>query len=152
MAIERAPRFGSERRSDLEEVTARLMQLGATGDEVRAFAEHWDDLDDEWTVEARAEFVRLPDARLREALEAVRTEYLDSTLTEEQAAERAAAIAYRDALNEAYRRVGGTVPDVLAWVGGDPARARAVLDLETSSDGQARKTLIGPLQQVLNGS
>lgn len=40
----------------------------------------------------------------------------------------------------------GTIPDVLAWVGNDPARARAALDAER--DGANRSSLINQLEPI----
>ena len=41
---------------------------------------------------------------------------------------------------------GGTIGDVLAWVGADPARAELALEAELA--GKRRKTLVDALEQV----
>lgn len=45
----------------------------------------------------------------------------------------------------------GTVDDVLAWVGGDPARAAAALEAETSAP-SPRSSLVGRLSALIPGS
>jgi len=42
----------------------------------------------------------------------------------------------------------GTIPAVMAWVAGDPARARTALDAEVAKGDAARKTLMANLEEI----
>ena len=146
-----------ETRGPLETFLMRLRQLGATLDEIDAVAATWDQLDpdddpdpDAWTVTRRREVMYADDTYLLALIREGRDEYELGTTTQEQADDKAEAAAFNAALNEASGRVGGTVPAVLAWVGGDPTRARAVLDLEAAPTGAGRKTLLGPLRELVD--
>lgn len=44
---------------------------------------------------------------------------------------------------------GGTVADVMAWVGDDPDRARRALDAEAAKGDKARSTLVDSLTVVV---
>lgn len=65
----------SDRQDECEYVARRLRQLGATPEEVAAFVERWDALDDEWTRDSRAAFARLSDGHLRDHILSARDEY-----------------------------------------------------------------------------
>lgn len=138
-----------ERVGRLDGFTARLRQLGATDDEVAAVRDTWDDYDDDWTPERKAELLRTTDAELGSMLADVRAEYQQGITSQEQADAAAADAAYRVQFRQAHERIGGNVQSLLDWVAGDPMRARAVLALEEGPDGAGRKTLIGPLRQLL---
>lgn len=43
------------------------------------------------------------------------------------------------------------VPEVLAWVDGDPRKAAVVLEMETLAD-RPRKTLVEPLREIVDGA
>lgn len=139
----------SERVGQLDGFLARLRQLGASPDEVAAVADTWDDYDEDWTPERKAELLRTTDAELGQMLADVRTEYTVGTTPQEQADAEAAEANYRLQFRQAHERIGGNVQSLLDWVGDDPVKARAVLALEEGPDGAGRKTLIGPLQQLL---
>lgn len=145
-----------ETRSQLDQFLARLTDLGAEPDELQLVRDSWDDLDpdddtdpDAFTAARRAELVSMPDDKLAGLLAASRDEYEVGTTTEEEAEQARAAAEYRDAYREAAERIGGNVDSVLAWVADDPVRAQAVLDLERSSDGADRKTLVKPLAELM---
>lgn len=148
-----------EVRTELQQFTQRLRDLGATPDEVDPVLATWDDLDaddataDEgeappWTAARRTALVNAPDAELLGLILAARDEYTYATTTEGEAAdaERQAQLAAVAA--DAAGVIGRSVGDVLAWVGTDADRATAVLALETAEGaGANRKTLVGPLQE-----
>lgn len=154
---------GGEVRSQVDQFAQRLRNLGATPDEVDPVVASWDDLDPPdtkagpgepppWTAARRAALVSAPDAELLGLIEAARDEYAYATTTEAQAndADKRAALARIDAGAAAV--VGRSVADVLAWVDGDPDRARAVLALETApGEGGNRKTLVEPLRALVGG-
>jgi len=146
-----------ERRSDLDQFVTRLVDLGAQPDEVQLVRDSWDDLDPDddtdpeaFTAARRAELVRMPDAQLRGLLSASREEHELGTTTEEEAEAHRQMAEYRVAYQEAAERIGGNVDSVLAWVADDPVRAEAVLELEQGTDGAGRKTLVGPLRELLD--
>ena len=146
-----------ERRTDLDQFVGRLVDLGAQPDEVQLVRDSWDDLDPDdstdpeaFTAARRAELVRMPDDQLRGLLTASRDEHTLGTTTEEEAEAHRQMAEYRQAYQEAAERIGGNVDSVLAWVADDPVRAEAVLELETSPDGADRKTLVGPLRDLLD--
>lgn len=146
----------SESRTELDQFVSRLVDLGAQPDEVQLVRDSWDDLDpdddtdpDAFTTARRAELVRMPDDKLLALLHASREEHELGTTTEEEAEAARAEAQYRVAVAEAHERIGGNVDSVLAWVADDPVRAEAVLDLETGPDGADRKTLVGPLRDLL---
>lgn len=146
----------SEVRSEQEQFLARLRDLGATDDEVRTVADHWDDLDPDdpddpeaFTKARRAELIRSGDGVLLGLIHAGRAEYEHGTTTEDEATAKDFAAAYAAAQAEAVGRIGGNVESVLAWVGGDEVRAMAVLQLETAPEGADRKTLVEPLQELV---
>lgn len=134
-----AVRVSNESRGDLETLLARLDLLGASPDELDQVREGWDDLDDDWTLEARAAFVRMSDADLVAAIQGVRDEYRLGTTTEAEEHTQATIraeddLAAGDVLSQA-------IPHVLAWVGDDDARAFAVHDAEARRP-EPRKTLM----------
>lgn len=146
-----------ERRTELDQFVTRLVELGAQPDEVQLVRDSWDDLDpddstdpDAFTAARRAELVRLPDDQLRSMISASRDEHTLGTTTEEEAEAHRQMAEYRQAYQEAAERIGGNVDSVLAWVADDPVRAEAVLELEEGPDGAGRKTLVGPLRDLLD--
>jgi len=149
-----------ERRDPKTQFLARLRDLGATDDELAQVDDGWDDLepdgtpDDEYgrpafTRQYRDQLLAAGDRELTQLLHDARVEHATGTMSDEdrQLAERDQA--YRQAVAEAYERIGGNVDSILAWVGDDPQRAQAVHHLETGPDGAARKTLVGPLEDLL---
>jgi len=148
------PRYAaSEIRGELDQFLSRLRDLGATPDELAAVARTWDDLDpddctdpDCFTRRHRDELAHAPDDRLRALILDGRAEYEHGTTTQEDADAQAREAAYLAALEEAAGRIGGNVASVLDWVGGDPVRARAMVELESAPEGAQRKTLLAALQ------
>jgi hypothetical protein len=146
-----------ERRSELDQFAQRLTDLGAQPDEVQLVRDSWDELDpddstdpDAFTAARRAELLRMPDDQLRALLTSSRDEYELGTTSEEEAEAHRQMAAYRLAYAEAGERICGNVDSVLAWVADDPVRAEAVLELEQGPDGADRKTLVGPLRDLLD--
>lgn len=146
----RVSRSAPQSVSELDQFVGRLRSLGATPDEIVTVRETWDAFDTDWTPERRGIFVRLPDDALRAELLATRQDFDHDTRTEqEQGAVDAAghvARVHRDAADVIGRSVG----EVLGWVGADAIRAMAVLDLELGPDGGGRKTLVKPLEAMLD--
>jgi hypothetical protein len=149
--------IAGERRTELDQFVSRLVDLGAQPDEVQLVRDSWDDLDPDdstdpeaFTAARRAELVRMPDDQLRGLLSASREEHELGTTTEEEAEAHRQMAEYRQAYREAAERIAGNVDSVLAWVADDPVRAEAVLELEEGPDGAARKTLVGPLRDLLD--
>jgi hypothetical protein len=151
----------SEGRSELDQFITRLSDLGATDDELTQVREQWDalepddtpddpDLGPAWTRAYRDQLVATGDRELTQLLRRARAEHLEGTTDPDEAEATARRRAYDRALGEAQDRVGGTVAEVLAWVADDPVRAQAVHQLETSSDGANRKTLVEPLADLLD--
>lgn len=145
-----------EVRSPLDQFLQRLVDLGATPDEVQRVADAWDQLDPDddpdpeaWTRARRDAFAQAGDAELLAALQATRDEYKLGHTTEAEAEAEAAALALDAALAEATGRMAGNVQSILAWVADDPYRAEAVLRLEVAPEGADRTTLVGPLTQQL---
>lgn len=141
-----------EGRNQLGQFVQRLVELGATGDEVQAVVDTWDDLDpdgtpDGYTRRDRDLLVAQGDNELREQILAARREHRYATTTDQEAAAQARERAYQQALREAQDRIGGNVDAVVAWVGGDVVRAQAVRRLETGPDGASRKTLLAQLPE-----
>lgn len=143
----------SEIRSERDQWAQRLAACGASAEEITAASDSWDRLDDDWTAERRHYLATAAgDDEIRALIRDARADYETGTVTEEDAAERAEATSYAVAVDEASRRIGGTIPSILAWVGDDPVRARATLKLETSSRGAGRVTLISALEGLTDGS
>lgn len=139
-------------RDDLATALDRLRLLGATPDEVDAFAKGWDDfVPGVWDEDIRAEWLVRPDADLIEELAAIRLEYSVGTTTEAEAAARDDARRHAALVQEAAKIISSPVRAVVAWVDGDPARARAVHDLETADGGGDRVTLLRHLDLLLAG-
>lgn len=140
-----------EVQGELATVLERLRTLGATPDELAAFEEHWDDFDDDWTPERRAQLRYASDPELRQMIGSVRVEHFEHTHTEDEEADVVAEQRAAAAAEEAPGHMGGSVKSLLAWVDEDPdlvlARARAVYDLEV--DGQQRTTLLSGLAERL---
>lgn len=150
----------AEVRSEAEHFARRLRDLGATEDEIGPVLDSWDDLEADdtevgegeapaWTAAYRTELVSAPDAQLLAMILTARDEfaYANTTEAEADAAEHEAKQAQVDA--DAAEVIGRSVADVLAWVDGDPDRARAALALETAEgQGGNRKTLVEPLSAL----
>jgi hypothetical protein len=152
------PRTNVESRSPLEQFVARLRDLGATDDEVELVETTWDNLDPDdssfpeaWTRARRDEMARLGDNELRRMIRDSREEYALGTTTEEEQQAAEDRRRAHTARAEASERIHGNVPSVLAWVGDDTVRARAVLELETGVDGRERSTLVKALREIVNG-
>lgn len=128
-------RRAHESISELDQFVGRLRRLGATDDEVSQVVDGWDQFDDDWTPRRRREFVRSTDAEIVGDLAALRAEY-------------AGAGGGDGMASEAARIVDQTAAKVLAWVDGDPARARAVLPFERMQADGGRKTLIAALSKI----
>lgn len=146
----------SEVRTPVDQFATRLANLGATPDEVQAVVDAWDDLDpddaadpDAWTAGRRDRVFAADDAELQAMIDSARDEYEVGTTTEADAQAKADHAALRAAEAEAAGRIGGNVDSVLAWVAGDAIRAQAVLALEQAPEGANRKTLVGPLTELV---
>lgn len=144
-----------EERADRDKAmfVGRLRQLGLDEDGIKDVEDHWDDFDGEdWTPDARRMLARAPDRVLREAIRNRNAEFTESTLTveEQDVAELEAAVERAE--SEASDKMGGTVPEILEWVGDDRARAMAVSNLERGPEGGSRKTLTEALDRIIDGS
>lgn len=143
----------SESRSPIDELATRLVQLGATDDEVAEFKRSW--VDDEWNPGEREQMIGMADAQLVEAIVDTRTENDFHSQTPDEAAaleaEQARALELEALKVEAYEQIGGKVADVVGWVGGDPDRAEAVLLWEQQSE-TPRKGVLEPLSELLSAS
>lgn len=128
-------RRAHESVSELDQFVGRLRRLGATDDEVAQVVEGWDRFDEDWTPRRRREFVRASDAEIVADLAALRAEYGGGT-------------GDGGVAGEAARVVDQTAAKVLAWVDGDPVRARAVLPFERMQPDGGRKTLIAALVKI----
>lgn len=165
----RTTRTSQERVSDLEQFVGRIIRLGATADEVASVREAWDELDEDWTAERRAELVRASDEVLVAMIRQSRAEYPyddDPPLERPELEQNPGAVVLGIMPGEPDQHVPWdlNVPDlsvakVLAWVNdvdGDYrlARARAALSVEQGrGEGAhgARTTLVGPLEELLSG-
>ena len=143
------PRVNRETRTDLETFTMRLELLGASPDEVAAVTDGWDDFDGDWTPERRHELLHMGDDGPRGVIVAGREEYDYANTTEEEADARAEAQRLRTARTEAAQRIYGTVPSIVAWMGDDPVRARALRELEEDAEGAGRKTLLAAIDEII---
>lgn len=139
-------------RDSLPAFVERLSILGASVDEIEAVKAHWDTWDEgaddlEYT---RHDLVRLDDADLRKMLAGVRSEYVESTQTEDEQAEAEFREAVAGHLNDAQLVVvNSTVDGVLEWVGDDRAKGRAAYVAElTVPDHKARKGVVGGLRDA----
>lgn len=131
----------------------RLRMLGLDDDGLQDVDDHWDDLnDDDWTPAKRYQLVRASDSVLMAAIRDRYAEFMDSTTTTEQQDIAALDAAVTRAEVEANDKIGGTVADVLAWVGDSRVRAMAASNLERGPDGGSRKTLTEALDRIINGS
>lgn len=139
-------------RRDKATFLHRLKVLGLDDEGLRDVEEHWDDLDADWTPETRRQLARASDGALRQAIRDRNMEFTEGTTTaeEQDVAERQRAV--EDAEAEASDKIGGTVAEVLEWVGGDPVRAMAASNLERGPDGGDRKTLTEALDRIIDGT
>lgn len=142
-------RVARESVSELDQFLGRLRRLGLDEDGLADVAAHWDDFDDDWTPERRRMFVRFPDARLREMIDAVDDEFDIGTISEDDALSDQVDAEYAAAKADALGRMGDTIPGIVEWVAADPVRARATLDLETLPEGANRKTLVEKLETII---
>lgn len=145
-------RIAQQSESPRDLFLRRLVRLGAGDEEVSAVREHWDDFNDDWTPQKRAELMAMSDAQLLALLTEVDDEYDEATTTEEVTVLADHAAAVEAAEVEAYDHMNDTVAGLLGWVGGNRVRAMAVLNLEQSPDGSKRVTLIDALNKVIDGA
>lgn len=138
-----------EVRSELETAVMRLEEIGATPDEIATFVDGWDDLNDDWTVERRTEWLHQSDGDLARELAGIRAEHRFHTTTEEEQAELDDQERHMALIDEAAGLTGSNITRIMEWVnaGDDPTevglRASIMLDLETN--GQNRPTLVAQL-------
>jgi hypothetical protein len=142
----------SERESELEGFLRRLKVLGATPDEIESTRVGWDMFDEDWTPDRRAALCRSSDGHIRAEIGRIRAEYLVGTTTEADAADARLAALDAKARDEAFDRMGLTVPALLAWVGNDAHRARAVEHWEASMRGAGRATLLRAVRAVTDAT
>lgn len=139
-----------------EQLVTRLRQLGATDEEVKAFAEAWDDAE-QWEPGERQSLIAASDGTLVAQLHAAREEDDFHMLTEEEEAARDSTVEQdkraSELAQEAYDVINGNVGEVLAWVMNadeDPrARARAVLHWESTAE-RPRSGVMDPLTDLLD--
>lgn len=146
----RRSRTASETQDEQSAFVERLRRLGATDDELALVVEHWDDFDDDWTIEKRRETLRLSDDELLNGLLSARDEYAQHTLTEEEQADVERAQRWEALLIDARGIIGLSVARVVEWVDGDSVRAQAVLAVENEAQ-QPRRTLIDALAPLTTG-
>lgn len=148
----RTRRSVSETVEPLGAITRRLRLLGATSEEVAAFVEAWDDFDADWTPERRAEFSRLPDSVLLEGIHAVRAEWREATLSEDEERAITEAVAWERLVEEATVAVQGAPTVVGTWIRGatgDARRARAEAVLAVEQAGRRRPTVLKAAAAIL---
>lgn len=140
----------SERETPLAYLSRRLRKLGATDDELSSLADEWAKGDDDGWVMPRHDLAHAPDTVLVALLAEVRAEYHVSTTTEDEDAARAAQAERAHLHEQAWAVVTeSTVPEVMAWVGDDLARAVAARDSEQMR-AQPRSTLLGRLGLLID--
>lgn len=134
---------------NLEAFVGRLTALGATLDEVDQVREHWDGGWDDADY-TKADLLRASDDELRGMIVGARQEYIESTMTEDEQADRDFRMAVTNTRADAERQVqAGSVDQVLEWAGADRARAQAALEAEQSvPDHTVRKTLVERLEKL----
>ena len=144
-----------EVRSPLQHVCARLRDLGATQDELEAFAAAWDDIEPDtgdplaWTEARRRHLVTCPDAELAWLIADVRTEYAVGTTTLDDALAMERETMLANLAEEAHAIVAKSIPFVMEWVSGDADKARAVLAWERDEGvGGRRVSLIARLAGI----
>lgn len=113
-----------------EPLIERLRALGATEDEREAVRTAWGN--GGYTDDEKRSVMTLGDQALARSLDDVRREHYEGTHTPEEEEADRAEIARREAT--VALRSNSSIPDVLAWVGGNLARAQAVANLERGSD------------------
>lgn len=146
----------SEVRSPLEHVCARLGDLGATTDEIAAFAAAWDDLEPDsddplaWTEARRRHLMTCPDAELVWLIADTRNEYAIGTTTLDDALAMERETMLVNLEHEAYEITAKTIPVITEWVGTDPDRAAAVLVWERDPEvgGSRRTALIRTMAKI----
>lgn len=125
--------------------TGRLRRIGVTQEEVAEAERRWADMSDDERWEAQEALNALTDEELRGQLAEGRAERDEAPAPEAVYAPDAEASAVNpEDVPE------GTVDAVLDWVGDDRARAAAALLAEQRREGDPRKTLVEPLQQLLD--
>lgn len=147
-------RTANEQVSKLDDLKLRLVEAGATADEIADVKNAWndDDPDNSFDAAERERLLGMSDRQLRAEVLAARGENDFHTLTEEEQAQRdaeeaeaAAAAELHEALKAlAYDVANGTVADVIEWVGDDFDRAIAALAVELEAP-QPRKGVVEPL-------
>lgn len=133
-----------EPRAPAHPPVARLRRLGVTEAELGEAMRNWAAMDDGDRWEALDALSQLSDEELREILAEGRAE------RDEEAAEKVYAPDAEAGAVNPEDVPAGNVEDVLAWVGDDRARAAAALMAEQRRDGDPRKTLVEPLQHLLD--
>ena len=118
----------------------RLRDLGATQDEIDTEAEAWGKDPGEDVL-----LVAMSNENLRAEILAVRAEDDVHHHTEQEAAEDLAKVRRESVLVQAVGHMGGTVSQILEWVGNDLERSIAVEELERSDQGANRVTLLRQL-------
>lgn len=134
---ERKTRTAQETQTYRESALLRLSGLGFSEEEIAEFEET------EFSDEELFELVTMSNAALRAAIIRTRAEGAYYSQTEDEA-----AAEYAVALEDAGAVIGESVSVVLDWVGVDPLRARAALELERQAP-TPRTTLTGPLEDLL---
>lgn len=174
-------RQGSERRSDVDTIADRLRVFGASTEEVIEFRQAWatgngdrerlhelvtmddttlrrmlsaargDDPDNDRPVAID----QAPQATVMGVVggapqgPSAAPEPLGAPQPGEGAAEGSEG---RPGADVALPPLGWSVPNLLGWVNGDPVRARALLDAELARAGDARKSLVGRLEALVDAA
>jgi hypothetical protein len=147
----------------LANIEKRLAHLGADDATIMVFVAMWEEMDDD----DRTRFRASSDRRLMRAIGAVREmqsrpdtrmfgDELESAATgiervgiEAPLGTEAEITAEDLELNDASVVVAtSTIPEVLAWVGDDPSRARSALEAEQALDEGARPSLVKRLGKL----
>lgn len=122
----------------------RLRRLGLTQAEVTDTEQDWANLSDDERWEATHAMNAMTDEELRDQIREGRTAAGELVAEAVYAPEVEAAAVNPEDVPDA------TVDEVLEWVGDDRARATAALMAEQRRDGDPRKTLVEPLQALLD--
>ena len=161
----RTRRVVNEQQSDRDIIARRLRLLGASAEEIAAALASWEDLDDDWTEQARHAFAHTSDKRLREGLDAIRAEYpyeeeRRGTLIEGAPDAVAMGAFARDEqplpqLPEGAPSINSTIAVLEEWVGAIAERAALVAEaekLDAQMRGETpRKTLLAKMEAVVDG-
>lgn len=144
----RSFRASGEMVDPLTAMLGRLRAVGANADELTAFKDAW--ADSSLDPEDQLRLKTMTDVQLRSEVLAVRAEHDFHTTTPEEAevfkTERIEADALSALYEEAYTHVHAPVAKVMAWVGDDPDRAKAILAWEVANAN--RKTVVEPCKAL----